>query len=106
MPRVTFIKPDGSQQTVDAEVGKSVMEVATGNMIPGIIGDCGGCMTCSTCHCYVDEAWFERLPPAAPEEKDMVECALDPGPTSRLGCQIKMTDELDGLVVRVPASQA
>ena len=105
MPKITFIQPSGDKQTVDAEAGRSVMEAASANMIRGIIADCGGCCSCATCHVYVAPEWRDKLPPPEQNEKDMVEGALDVTENSRLSCQIKVTDELDGLVVQVPASQ-
>ena len=105
MPRILFIRHDGTEHTVDAEVGKTVMQTAIDNMVPGIIGDCGGACSCATCHVYVDEAWFERLPKRSPEEEDMLDFAFDAKPTSRLSCQIKVEPALDGLVVRTPAYQ-
>ena len=74
-------------------------------MIDGVLAECGGSCSCATCHCYVDEAWFEKVGEADGTEKIMLEMAIDPQPTSRLSCQIKVTEELDGLVVRLPESQ-
>lgn len=105
MPKVTFVEPDGVTHVVDAAVGQSVMEAATTNMVPGIIGECGGCCSCATCHVYVDEEWFKKLAPADEMELGMLEGAVEPGPLSRLSCQIKMTDELDGIVARIPEGQ-
>jgi 2Fe-2S ferredoxin len=105
MPRVTFIQHDGAEQTLDVEPGQSVMQAAMSNSVSGIIADCGGSCSCATCHVYVDEAWRNRLPPQSQAEKDMVECALHVQENSRLSCQIKVVDELDGLVVRIPESQ-
>ncbi len=105
MPKITFVQHTGESQVVDAPVGRSVMEAATGDMIRGIIGECGGCCSCATCHVYVDEAWFGRLTPGDETERAMLEGAVEPGPLSRLSCQIKLTDELDGLVVSIPAGQ-
>jgi ferredoxin, 2Fe-2S len=105
MPKVIFLQPNGSETTVDAPVGQSVMEAATRNMVSGIIGECGGCCSCATCHVKVKPEWFEKLDPKDQMEESMLEGALDPGPTSRLSCQIKMTEALDGIVVEVPASQ-
>jgi 2Fe-2S ferredoxin len=105
MPKVIFIQPDGQSQVVEANVGQSVMEAAVGNMIPGIIGECGGCCSCATCHVYVDEPWFGSVPPPDEMELGMLEGAVEPGPKSRLSCQIKITDELDGLTARIPAGQ-
>ncbi|MGH8453874.1 MAG: 2Fe-2S iron-sulfur cluster-binding protein [Nevskiales bacterium] len=106
MPRITFIEDNGSTHVVDASVGQSVMEAATTNLIPGVIGECGGSCSCATCHVYVDEAWFGQLPPPDEMELGMLEGAVEPGPHSRLSCQIKITEEMDGLVSRIPAGQA
>jgi 2Fe-2S ferredoxin len=105
MPKVTFIQPGGESQTVDVPAGESVMQAATGSLIKGIIGECGGCCSCATCHVYVDEPWFSRLLPADAMEQGMLEGAIEPGPRSRLSCQIEMSEQLDGLVVRIPAGQ-
>jgi 2Fe-2S ferredoxin len=80
------------------------MQIAVDHLLPGITGDCGGCCSCATCHVYVDDAWRERLPPASDEETMMLEGAVDVRPESRLGCQIRLTEELDGLVLRLPES--
>lgn len=106
MPKITFVQPDGKSQTVDATLGKSVMEAATANMINGIIGECGGSCSCATCHVYVDQPGFSRLLPADEMEQGMLEGAIEPGPLSRLSCQIEVTDALDGLILRIPAGQA
>ena len=105
MPTVIFEKADGSSQEVHVENGTSVMQGAVDNMVDGILGDCGGCCSCATCHCYVDDAWVEKVGQPDDVEKDMLEFVIEPQPTSRLSCQIKMTDELDGLVVKLPESQ-
>ncbi len=105
MPKIIFIQPDGAAQAVEAGVGQSVMEAATTNFVPGIIGECGGCCSCATCHVYVDEPWLSQLPPADEMEQGMLEGAVEPGPNSRLSCQIKVTEALDGLTARIPAGQ-
>ena len=105
MPQVVFIEYDGSSRTVEAPIGKSLMQVAVDNGVPGILGDCGGSCSCATCHCYVDEAWLARLPQPESAERDMLECALDPQENSRLCCQLRMTAQSDGLVIRLPKSQ-
>lgn len=106
MPKITYITADDSHYEVEAEVGTSVMENAVKNLVPGIEAECGGACSCATCHVYVDEAWADRL--VAPEamEEDMLDFAADVRPTSRLSCQIRMTDDLDGLVVHIPERQA
>lgn len=81
------------------------MVAATSNLLPGIIGECGGALCSATCHKYVDGSWLERLKPPSNDERDVIECAVNPLPNSRLGRQLKMTDGLDGLVLRLPVSQ-
>lgn len=105
MPTVTFVLKDGSHRHVQAAIGTSVMKAALDNGVVGIEAECGGCLTCATCHAYVDPEWFDRLPARSPDEEVMVECAIDVRPTSRLTCQITLTDALDGIVVHVPQSQ-
>jgi len=105
MPTVTFIDSDGTRRDYQGENGMSVMEVATHNGVDGIEADCGGACACATCHVYVDPAWFEKTGIAKGDEAEMLEFAIDPEATSRLSCQIRLTDELDGLVVRLPRSQ-
>jgi Ferredoxin len=105
MPRITFIEHDGTEHRLDVATGQSVMQAAMSNNVPGIIADCGGSCSCATCHVYVDPGWRDRVQPPSSSEKDMVECALHVQETSRLSCQIKVVDELDGLVVRIPESQ-
>jgi len=101
MPTMTFIIPDGSRKEVDAANGLSVMEIAHKHHID-LEGACEGALACSTCHVIVDEAWFEQLDESTEEEEDMLDLAFALTHTSRLGCQIKMCDELDGLVVTLP----
>ena len=105
MPQVSYVSHDGSVMEVDVPAGTSVMQGAVDNMIDGIVAECGGSCSCATCHCYVDEAWLDRIPPPSGMEKDMLECVLEPRPNSRLSCQVVITEELDGLVVRLPESQ-
>lgn len=104
MPHVTFIEPGGRELDVEVEAGLSVMEAAQNNGVPGIWGDCGGACSCATCHVYVDPDWIDRIAPKDENEESMLECATGEvlPRLSRLSCQITMTDELDGLVVRVP----
>ena len=106
MPKITYIEHDGTSHTVDAEVGSTVMETALRNGIGSIVAECGGSCTCATCHVYVDEAWVEKTGEASPMEEDMLDFAFDVRPNSRLSCQIKVRDDLDGLVVTVPPRQA
>jgi 2Fe-2S ferredoxin len=105
MPTLTFIQADGAAQVIDAAPGQSLMQVATGNLVAGIVGECGGSCSCATCHVYIDEPWFARLPPADEMEQAMLEGAVEPGPSSRLSCQIQVSDALDGLIARIPAGQ-
>jgi len=103
MPKMTFIMKDGTRKEVDAPLGLSVLEIAHRNHIP-IEGACEGSLACSTCHVVVDAAWFGKLAPASEDEEDMLDLAFGLTHTSRLGCQIRMTEKLDGLVVQVPAA--
>jgi 2Fe-2S ferredoxin len=105
MPKITYIEHGGKKHTVDAPVGTTVMENAIKNGVPGIVAECGGACSCATCHVHVDEAWKEKVGPPSPMEEDMLDFAFDVKPTSRLSCQIKVTEELDGLVVHTPAQQ-
>ena len=105
MPRVTFIQPDGTSQTIEVSVGLSVMEGAVQNGIRGIDANCGGSCACATCHVYVHPEWFDRLTARDEVEAALLDCAIDPAENSRLACQIKMTEAMDGLVVRVPGGQ-
>ena len=106
MPHIRFIQPDGSLQNVEAEDGQSVMQAAVNALVPGIVADCGGACACATCHGYIDDEWVDRVPPASPDELDMIDGGcLDARPTSRLTCQVKITDNLDGLTIRLPPSQ-
>jgi len=102
MPRVTFVLPDGTPRDCEARAGETLLHIAWAHRI-GIEGACEGVMACSTCHVIVDPAWIDRLPPPAPEECDMLDLAWGLTPTSRLGCQIVLTEALDGLTVRLPA---
>ena len=103
MPTVTFLLPDGARHVCEAPAGATLLEVARRHDI-AIEGACGGAMACATCHVLVDEDWFDRLPEPLPEEEDMLDLAQEVGATSRLGCQIRLTQGLDGLIVRVPRS--
>ncbi len=103
MPKMTFINTDGTRVEVDAPVGLSVLEIAHRNNID-IEGACEGSLACSTCHVIVDPEWYEALPAATEDEEDMLDLAFGLTQTSRLGCQIIMTEELDGLTVALPAA--
>ncbi len=105
MPHVTYVAHDGTSRTVEIAIGTSLLDGALLHRIAGIEGDCGGACACATCHVYVDPQWFARLAPANELERQMLKFATDPQANSRLACQIKATPELDGIVVRMPASQ-
>lgn len=106
MAKITYIEHGGKTHVVDVANGLTVMEGARDNNIPGIEADCGGACACSTCHVYVDAAWVEKLPKRDDMEEDMLDFAFEPDPTrSRLTCQLKVTDALDGLVVQMPEKQ-
>ncbi|MEM1315207.1 MAG: 2Fe-2S iron-sulfur cluster-binding protein [Pseudomonadota bacterium] len=105
MVKITYIEFGGTEHVVDVEEGLTVMEGARDNDIPGIEADCGGACACSTCHVYVDETWMEKLPSMDPMEEDMLDFAYEPKENSRLTCQIKVTSDLEGLVVRMPEKQ-
>lgn len=105
MPTITFIDVDENEHRLRAEVGQSVMQVALFASVPGITADCGGACSCATCHAYVDEAWLGRLPAPEGQEKDMLEYADARQSNSRLTCQLSVTDEMDGLVLRLPEPQ-
>ena len=105
MAKVTYIEHDGTAHTIEVRNGLSVMEGAVKNNIPGIDADCGGACACATCHVYVDEAWRARTGVASSMEESMLDFASEVEPNSRLSCQIKITDDLDGLVVRMPENQ-
>ena len=106
MPTLKLIHTDGSTRELITADGSSVMQAATGAGIEGIVAECGGSAMCATCHVYVDEAWVDRLPAALANELEMLECtASERLPTSRLSCQIKMSAALDGIVLRLPATQ-
>lgn len=103
MPNIRFIDSGGATFPVDAESGTSVMRAAVDAGVPGIVGECGGSMICGTCHVQVDPAWADRIGPADADEAEMLAFAEDVQPTSRLSCQITVGEDLDGLVVHVPA---
>ncbi|MFN9525639.1 MAG: 2Fe-2S iron-sulfur cluster-binding protein [Pseudomonadaceae bacterium] len=105
MPKVIFIDSADVQYSVEAPAGRSLMQVAVDNMVPGIDGECGGACSCATCHVYVDPAWRESLPPRSGDEAFMLEGASEVDERSRLSCQLKMREEWDGLVLRIPESQ-
>jgi 2Fe-2S ferredoxin len=105
MVKVTFVHATGRETTVEGAVGNSVMRLATENGVSGILADCGGAMSCATCHVHVRPEWLERTGKASGVELEMLEMAVDPDDTSRLSCQISLLEALDGLIVDIPASQ-
>ena len=105
MTKIRYIEHNGKEYEIDVANGLSVMEGAIQNDIPGIDADCGGGMACATCHVYVKEDWFNKLPKKAEGEDDMLDQAYEPSPNSRLSCQITVSDELNGLTVHLPEKQ-
>ena len=106
MPKITYVEHSGKEHTVDVAAGLTVMEGARDNGVPGIDADCGGACACSTCHAYIDAAWVEKVPEVDPMEEDMLDFAYEVQPgLSRLTCQIKVSDDMDGLIVRLPEKQ-
>ena len=106
MPKITYIEHNGKTHNVEVPNELSVMEGAIQNNIPGIDADCGGACACATCHIYVDEKWFDKLPKKSESEQDMLDMAIEPNKFSRLGCQITVNDDLDGMVVKMPSKQS
>ena len=105
MSKITYIENSGNEKTVEVSNGLTVMEGAVQNDIPGIDADCGGGMACATCHVYVKEEWFDKLPKKEDGEEDMLDMAFEPNKFSRLSCQLLISDELDGLKVSLPSKQ-
>jgi 2Fe-2S ferredoxin len=106
MVKINFRSHTGNVRTVDAELGSTVMENAVREAVPGILAECGGACACATCHVYVDDDWKEQVGDPSPMEEDMLDFAFDVRPNSRLSCQIKVVEALDGLTVTVPERQA
>ena len=106
MPKITYIEHNGKSHVQEVPNGLTVMEGAVQNNIPGIDADCGGACACATCHIYVDEKWFNKLPSKSEAEQDMLDMAIEPNKFSRLGCQITVNDDLDGMVVKMPSKQS
>ena len=106
MAKITYIAHSGKSHTIEVQNGLSVMEGAVQNDIPGIDADCGGSMACATCHVYVKEEWFNKLPKKEDGEEDMLDMAYEPRKISRLSCQLIVSDELEGLVINLPVKQA
>ena len=105
MAKVTYIEHSGKSHTIEVPNGLSLMEGAVQNNISGIDADCGGSCACATCHVYVNEKWFDKLPNKEDAEEDMLDLAFEPKKNSRLACQITVTDNLDGVVVKMPSKQ-
>ena len=106
MAKIKYIDFQGNSKTIEIENGLTVMEGAIQNNIPGIDADCGGSMACATCHVYVKEEWFDKLPKKEDGEEDMLDMAYEPNKFSRLSCQLIVTEEMDGLIVSMPEKQA
>ena len=106
MPKITYVENDGKSHTVEVDNGLTVMEGAVQNNIPGIDADCGGSMACATCHVYVKEEWFNKLPKKEDGEEDMLDMAYEPNKFSRLSCQLTVSDKLEGMIVNLPKKQA
>ena len=106
MAKITYITHDNQNHTIEVQNGLSVMEGAVQNDIPGIDADCGGGMACATCHVYVNDEWFDKVPQKEDGEEDMLDMAFEPKKNSRLSCQIIISDELDGLTVSIPSKQS
>ena len=105
MPKITYRTQDNKTHIIDVQNGLTVMEGAIQNDIPGIDADCGGGMSCATCHVYVNEEWLDKLPKKEDGEEDMLDMAFEPNKNSRLSCQLVVSDKLDGLVVNNPSKQ-
>ena len=106
MPKITYLENNGNSKIIEVPNGLTVMEGAVQNDIQGIDADCGGSMACATCHVYVEEKWFNKIPKAEEAEVDMIDMAIEPKKNSRLSCQIIVSDELDGLTVMTPKKQS
>ena len=105
MPKITYINSDAKVNTIEVQNGLTVMEGAVQNDIQGIDADCGGGMACATCHVYIKEEWWNKLPKKEDGEEDMLDMAYEPNKFSRLSCQVLISDELDGLTVSIPSNQ-
>lgn len=101
MPKITFVEPDDTTKAVEAETGYTLMEVAMRNGIQGIVAECGGQCSCATCHVFVEGDYFEKVGPPEGDEEDMLDFSDNRQPNSRLGCQVEISDALDGMTVRV-----
>ena len=105
MSIIVFVRSDDQRIEVTAKNGQTVMEAALNHGVNEILAECGGCMSCATCHVYVSPEWVDKLTPADVMEESLVACAIDPNARSRLSCQITMDDVLDGIVIHLPESQ-
>jgi len=105
MAKITYIEFDGKKHALEVETGKSIMQAAVDNSLKGILGDCGGACSCATCHCYVEDEWLSKLDAKSETEAMLLEEVMEPKPNSRLSCQIKASDELDGMVIHLPEKQ-
>ncbi len=105
MPKITYVEFNGTEHVIDVASGMSVMEGAVRNQVPGIDAECGGACACATCHVYIDQHWLAKTGERGELECSMLDIACDVQPNSRLSCQIRVTEELEGLVVRMPHSQ-
>lgn len=105
MPLINYIEANGKHHEIEVASGDTIMQGAVDNMIDSLLAECGGACACATCHCYVDEAWLDKIPAAADIEKDLLEAVLEPKDNSRLSCQIVVNDEMEGFTVRLPESQ-
>ena len=106
MAKITYIEHSGKSHTIEVQNGLTVMEGAIQNNLPGIDADCGGSMACATCHVYVKEEWFNKLPKKEDGEEDMLDMAYEPNKFSRLSCQLTVSDKLEGMIVNLPEKQA
>lgn len=105
MPLINYIEANGNHYEADVAVGESVMQGAVDNMIDGILAECGGACACATCHCYVDDAWSDKIAGPDEAEQDMLEAVVEPKENSRLSCQIYVTEDMEGFTVHLPVSQ-
>ncbi|REG83677.1 2Fe-2S iron-sulfur cluster-binding protein [Marinomonas pollencensis] len=105
MATITYIEHSGETHKIHVENGKTLMQGAVDNLIEGILGDCGGCCNCATCHVMVDDAWVSKTGSPSEQESELLDAVPEPTETSRLGCQIIVSDDLDGLIVRLPEEQ-
>jgi 2Fe-2S ferredoxin len=105
MAKIVFIEHNGTEHTLEARVGQSIMQAAVDHSVPGIMADCGGSMACGSCQGYIDVRWVNKLPPRSKDETAMLEASSHMQENSRLTCQLTVNDEMDGMIVRLPESQ-